>query len=68
MGVVPVLLLRRKMLVKKLRQNGAILEENAKTLEEVGVFNPNAFPKINEKLVKDNVLVKTKNNKYYLNK
>ena len=68
MGVVPVLLLRRKMIVKKLRQNGAISEENAKTLEEVGVFNPNAFPKINEKLVKDNVLVKTKNNKYYLNK
>ena len=68
MGVVPVLLLRRKMIIKKLQQSGAISEETAKTLEEAGVFNPNAFPKVNEKLVKDNVLVKTKNNKYYLNK
>ena len=41
---------------------------NCKTIEESEVFNPNAFPKINEKLVKDNVLVKTKNGKYYLNK
>ena len=66
MSVIPVLLLREKMIIKKLQQNGAISEETAKTLEEAGVFNPNAFPKINEKLVKDNVLVKTKGNKYYL--
>lgn len=68
MSAVPVLLLRRKMIIKKLRQNGAISEETAKTLEEAGVFNPNAFPKMNEKLVKDNVLVETRDNKYYLNK
>ena len=68
MSPVPVLLLRRKMIIKKLQQSGAISEETAKTLEEARVFNPNAFPKVNEKLVKDNVLVKTKNNKYYLNK
>ena len=43
-------------------------EGTAKTLEEAGVFNPNAFPKVNEKLIKDNVLFKTKNNKYYFNK
>ena len=68
MSPVPVFLLRKKMIIKKLQQCGAISEETAKTFEEAGVFNPNAFPKLNEKLVKDNVLVKTKNNKYYLNK
>lgn len=68
MSIVPVLLLRRKMIIKKLQQSGAISEETAKTLEEAGVFNPNAFSKVNEKLVKDKVLVKTKDNKYYLNK
>lgn len=65
---VPVLLLRKKVIIKKLQQSGAISEATAKTLEEAGVFNPSAFPKVNEKLVKDKVLVKTKDNKYYLNK
>ena len=68
MGLIPVLLLRRKMIINKLQQSGAISEETARTLEEAGVFNPNVFPKVNEKLVKGKVLVKTKDNKYYLNK
>lgn len=68
MGVVPVLLLRKKVIIKKLQQSAAISEATAKTLEEAGVFNPNAFPKVTEKLVKDKVLVRIKDNKYYLNK
>ena len=68
MSPIPVLLLGRKMIINKLQQIGAISEETAKTLEEAGVFNPNAFPKVNEKLIKDKLLVRTKDNKYYLNK
>ena len=68
MGVVPVLLLRKKIIITKLQQCGAVSEATAKTLEEAGVVNPNAFSKLNEKLVKDKVLGKTKDNKYYLNK
>ena len=64
----PVLLMRKRIILKKLEQNGAISEETAKTLEEIGVCNPNAFSKLNDKLVKDKILVRTKNNKYYLNK
>ena len=63
---LPVLLIRKKLIIKKLSQCGAFTEETAKTLEKAGVFNPNAFPKLNEKLVKDNVLAITKDNKYYL--
>lgn len=62
----PVFMLRRKMILKKFKDCGAISEERAKTLEEAGVFNPNAFPKITEDLVKQNKLVKTKSQKYYL--
>ena len=68
MGLVPVLLMRRKMIINKLQQNGAFSEETAKTLEEIKVINSNAFPKVTEQLVKDKILVKTKDNKYYLKK
>lgn len=64
----PVLLMRKRIILKKLEQNGAISEETAKTLEEIGVFNPNAFSKLNDKLVKDKILIRTKTDKYYLNR
>ena len=65
---IPAFLLRKRMIVKKLEKYGAISEESAKTLEEAGVINPNAFPKVTEDLEKQKILVKTKDNKYYLNK
>lgn len=64
---MPVLLLRKRIILRKLRKCGAISEESAKTLEEAGVFNPNAFPKVTENLVKQNILVRTNSGKYYLN-
>ena len=64
----PALLMRKRIVLKKLEQNGAISEETAKTLEEIGVFNPNAFSKLNDKLVKDKILIRTKTDKYYLNR
>ena len=63
---VPVLVLRKKIIIKKLRRCGALSEESAKTLEEAGVFNPNAFPKVTEYMVQQNILVRTKSGKYYL--
>lgn len=41
-------------------------EQTAKTLEEAGVFNSNAFSSLTDNLVKQRILVKIK--KYYLNK
>lgn len=64
----PALLMRKRIILKKLEQNGAISEETAKTLEEIGVFNPNAFSKLNDKLVKNKILIRTKTDKYYLNR
>lgn len=66
MFALPVFMLRQKRILKKLRECGAVSEESAKTLEEAGVFNPNAFPKVLEDLVNRNVLIKTASQKYYL--
>lgn len=66
MGVVPALMLRKKVIIKKLLKSGAISEESAKTLQEAGVFNPNAFPRITERMVEQKILAKTKTGKYYL--
>lgn len=63
---VPVLLLRKKAIIKKLRSCGALSEESAKTLKEAGVFNPDAFPRVTENMVEQKILARTKAGKYYL--
>lgn len=68
MFVPPIPLIRKKQIINKLRENDATSEITAKSFEEAGIINPNAFSFITEKLVKDEILVKTKDNKYYLNK
>ena len=47
----PAFMFRQKMILKKFKDCGAISEESAKTLEEAGVFNPDAFSNITEDLV-----------------
>ena len=63
----PAFMLRQKIILKKMKACGAISAESAKTLEEAGIFNPNAFPQITEDLVNKKKLAKTKYQKYYLN-
>ena len=64
----PIPLIRKNLIIKKLKECNAISEETAKTFSEAGIINPNGFNKITEKLIKQNILVKTKDDKYYLNK
>lgn len=66
MFAIPVLLLRQKLILKKLRECGAVSEGSAKTLREAGVFNPDAFPRVLEDLVNRKILIKTESQKYYL--
>jgi len=58
--------LRKKMIVKKLKECNAVSKACAKTLKEAGVYYPNAFPKVTKELEKQNVLMKTKEGKYYV--
>ena len=59
---------RKSLIIKKLSKCGAYSEETAKTLSEAGIGKPDKFKIINDKLEKQNILVRTKGNKYYLNK
>ena len=61
-------LLRKSLIIKKLSQCGAYSDETAKTLSEAGIGKPDRFKIINDKLEKQKILVRTKGNKYYLNK
>ena len=63
----PIVLIRKNLIIKKLSQCGAFTEETAKTFSEAGIINPNVFKKVNDTLEKQRVLVRTKENKYYLN-
>jgi len=63
----PIPLIRKKLIIKKLTECSAFSEKTAKTFTEAGIINPNGFHKVNEKLIKQGILVKTKDNKYYLN-
>ena len=61
-------LIRKNLIIKKLTECDAFSEKTAKSFSEAGIINPNGFNKINKRLIKQKVLVKTKDGKYYLNK
>ena len=64
----PIPLIRKRVIIKKLEKCNAFSEETAKTFSEAGIINPNGFSKITERIIQKKVLVRTKDNKYYLNK
>ncbi len=64
----PIPLIRKHLIIKKLTKCKAFSEETAKTFIEAGIINPDGFNKVNEKLIKEKILVRTKDGKYYLNK
>lgn len=67
MGFVgPVPIIRRNYIIRRLKKCGAVSEQTAKTLEAAGVFNPRAFPRVNDVLVRQGILAKTADGRYYL--
>ena len=64
----PIPLIRKKLIIKKLTECNAFSQETAKTFSEAGILNPYGFNKITERLIKQKILVRTKDGKYYLNK
>lgn len=65
MSLITLLLGKRKKIIRKLEETGATSENNAKTLEEIGIYG---YSDVISKLLQDKVLVKTKDDKYYINK
>ena len=64
--VPPLPLIRRKVIVKKLRNCGAVSAETAKTLAEAGIINPNLLPGVTERMIKKGTINRTTDGKYYL--
>lgn len=64
----PIPLIRKNLIIRKLTECNAFSEETAKTFSEAGIINPNGFNRITEKLLEEKVIIRTKDNKYYLNK
>ena len=62
----PIPLIRKKHIIKKLTECNAFSEKTAKTFKEAGVINPNKFNMVTKRLINQNVIAKTKDNKYYL--
>ena len=64
MNVVTALLMNKKKIIKLLELSKAFSADSAKTLDELGIYNPDvAF-----ELLYDNVISAAGNGKYYLNR
>lgn len=62
----PVILIRKKVIIKRLRESGAVSPGTAKTLAEAGIINPNVFPGVTARMVKKGIINKTADGKYYI--
>lgn len=64
MNVVTALLMNKKKIIKLFELSKAFSADSAKTLDELGIFNPEAT----FELLYDNVISAAGNGKYYLNR
>ncbi|HEX3029549.1 MAG TPA: hypothetical protein VHT34_09670 [Clostridia bacterium] len=64
MFVVPVPIIRRKVIVRRFINAGAISPSSAKSPEEVGSFKGSG--RMYSRLISRGILVQTGNNKYYV--
>ena len=64
MNVVTALLMSKKKIIKLFEVSKAFSADTAKTLHEMGIYNPEAT----FELLYDNVISATGNGKYYLNR
>ncbi len=64
--IPPIPLIRKNLILKRLKECGAVSEDTAKTLAEANVLNPNGFKPITDRMVEQGVLGKTSDGKYYV--
>ena len=62
----PIPLIRKNAILKSLKECGATTEKTARTLSEAGVINPNGFMRITELLVRQGVIHRTSDGRYYV--
>ena len=64
--IPPIPLIRKNLILKRLKECGAVSYDTAKTLAEANVLNPNGFRPVTNRMVEQGVLGKTSDGKYYV--
>lgn len=64
MSATPIAIIRRKAIIKRFINAGALTPSSAKTPEEVGSFK--GLGLIYSRLIKKGILIQIENNKYYV--
>jgi hypothetical protein len=64
MNVVTAILMNKKKIIKLFEVSKAYSADSAKSLDELGIFNPDAT----FELLYDNIIAATEDGKYYLNR
>ena len=64
--ISPIPLIRKNLILKRIKECGAVSYDTAKTLAEANVLNPNGFKPVTNRMVEQGVLGKTSDGKYYL--
>lgn len=66
MSLISLAFFKRKSIIKKLKKKGAVSENTAISLDNLGILKSSLD--LVQKLINDKVLLKTKDDKYYVNK
>ena len=66
MSLISLSFFKRKSIINKLKEKGAISEDTAVSINEIGILKDSLD--LFQKLINDKFLVKTKEDKYYVNK
>ena len=65
MVAAPLILLRKRKIIYKLRQSGALSPDTARTPEEAG-FLPGVFPVLLNSMIRRNMVGVTDDGRYYI--
>lgn len=63
--MVPVPMIRRNYILRKLRKCGADCPERAVTLREAGVFNPDGFPLVTRRMISQSLICTVDGVRYF---
>ena len=63
--MVPVPLIRRNYILRKLRRCGADCPQRAVTLREAGVFNPDGFPSVTRRMINQSLICTVDGVRYF---
>ena len=65
MSLISLAVFKRKSIINKLKEKGAVSENTAVSLDNLGILKPSLD--LVQILINDKLLIKIKDNKYYVN-